>query len=162
MGGLVPAQLDVGPLVTVGEPGLSHLVGSVLVPDGVLEVPDHALHLGDLVHSFLQVCLQLPGGLLRLRHPVGEGLLDPVRLLPQVLASVGEGAADDAPEPDAGLPLLLSQADVVVGESLPVPGQALRDVVQRLPGLALDVPAVVLQVDTAGVCRVTTVREDEM
>ena len=45
----------------------------------------------------------------------------------------------------AGLP------DVVVAEGLPVPGQALGHVVERLARLALDVAAVVLQVHAAGV-----------
>ena len=141
---LIPAELDVGPLVPVGEPRLGHLGRGVLVPDGVLEVPDHALNLRDLVNSFLEVCLQFPedklvsvqgwqcygpGGLLRLCHPVGESLLDPVCLLPQVLAGVGESAADDAPQPDAGLSLLLGQADVVVREGLPVSWETLGDVV---------------------------------
>ena len=57
---LIPAELDVGPLVPVGEPRLGHLGRGVLVPDGVLEVPDHALNLRDLVNSFLEVCLQFP------------------------------------------------------------------------------------------------------
>ena len=109
VGWLVSAELNVGPHVPVGQPGAGHLVRRVLLPDGVLEVPDHRLHLRNLVHCLLQVGLQLPGGLLALGDPVSEALLDPVRLLPQVLAGVGQGAPDDASQADAGLPLLLGQ-----------------------------------------------------
>ena len=110
VGGLVPAQLYVGPHVPVGQPGARHLVRRVLLPDRVLEVPDHRLHLRNLVHCLLQVGLQLPGGLLALGDPVCEALLDPVGLLPQVLAGVGQRAPDDAAEADGGLPLLLGQS----------------------------------------------------
>ena len=41
----------------------------------------------------------LPGSLLRLSDPVCEGLLHPVCLLPQVLAGVGQCAANDPPQP---------------------------------------------------------------
>lgn len=41
----------------------------------------------DLVDCLLEVGLELPGGLLRLGHAVGEALLHAVRLLPQVLAA---------------------------------------------------------------------------
>ena len=41
----------------------------------------------DLVDGLLEVGLELPGGLLRLGHAVGEALLHSVRLLPQVLAA---------------------------------------------------------------------------
>ena len=101
MGGLVSAQLDVGPHVPVGQPGAGHLVRCILLPDGVLEVPDHRLHLRNLVHCLLQVSLQLPGGLLALSDPVSEALLDPVRLLPQVLAGVGQSASYDATQTNA-------------------------------------------------------------
>ena len=109
VGGLVSAQLDVGPHVPVGQAGAGHLVRRVLLPDGVLEVPDHCLHLRNLVDCLLQVGLQLPGGLLALCHPVCEALLDPVRLLPQVLAGVGQRAPYNAAKSDAGLSLLLGQ-----------------------------------------------------
>ena len=41
--------------------------------------------------------------------------------------------------------------DIIVAKGLPVPGQALGHVVERLARLALDVAAVVLQVYAAGV-----------
>ena len=109
MSWLVSAQLDVGPHVPVGQAGAGHLVRRVLLPDGVLEVPDHRLHLRNLVHCLLQVGLQLPRGLLALGDPVSEALLDPVRLLPQVLAGVGQSAPDNATQTNAGLSLLLGQ-----------------------------------------------------
>ena len=96
MGGLVSAQLDVGPHVSVGQAGVGHLMWRILLPDGVLEVPDHCLHLRNLIHRLLQVGLQLPGGLLALGDPVSEALLDSVRLLPQVLAGVRQSAPYDA------------------------------------------------------------------
>ena len=64
--GLVSAQLNVGPHVSVGQAGAGHLMWRILLPDGVLEVPDHCLQLRNLVHCLLQVGLQLPGGLLAL------------------------------------------------------------------------------------------------
>ena len=41
----------------------------------------------------------VPGSLLRLCDPVCEGLLHPVCLFPQVLAGVGQSAANDTPQP---------------------------------------------------------------
>jgi hypothetical protein len=84
----------------------THLVGRVLVPDGVLEPADGGLHLRNLVHGLLEVGLQLPGGLLGLGHPVCDGLGHPVRLFPHILAGVGERAADNAAESDTRFPLL--------------------------------------------------------
>jgi len=109
---LVAAQLDVGPLVPVGQPSARYLVRRVLLPYSVLQITDHSLDLCDLVDGLLEVGLELPGGLLRLGHAVGEALLHAVRLLPQVLAGVGEGAADDASQPDTRLALLLRQPGV--------------------------------------------------
>ena len=109
MSGLISAQLNVGPHVSVGQSGAGHLVRRILLPDGVLEVPDHCLHLRNLVHCLLQVGLQLPRGLLALGDPVSEALLNPVRLLPQVLAGVGQSAPYDAAKTNAGLSLLLGQ-----------------------------------------------------
>ena len=122
----------------------------------------------------------LPGSLLRLSNPVCEGLLHPVCLLPQVLAGVGQSAANDPPQPvidifgdklihcsffqniteehdfkfdkpDAGLPLLFCQTNVVVGECLPISWQTLGNIVQSFARFTLDVAPGVLQIDTTGV-----------
>ena len=60
MSRFISAQLNVGSLVPVGQPGLGNLVGSVLLPDGVLQVPDGRLHLGNFINCLLQICLQFP------------------------------------------------------------------------------------------------------
>jgi hypothetical protein len=85
---------------------LLDLVGRVLLPDGVLEPADGRLHLGNLVHRLLQVGLELPGGLLGLSHPVRDGLGRPVRLLPHILAGVGQRAPDHSAQSDTRLALL--------------------------------------------------------
>ena len=92
---------------------------------------------------------KLPGGFFCLRNPVSERLLYTVSLLPKILASVGQGAPNDPPQPDACFPLLLRQPDVVVRECLPISRKALCHIVQSLARLALDISSVVFQVYTS-------------
>ena len=47
--GLVPAVLDVGPLVPVSQPGLGHLQRALLLPVRQLELLDRRLQAGDLL-----------------------------------------------------------------------------------------------------------------
>ena len=54
-------------------------------------------------------------------------------------------------KPDAGLPLLFCQTNVVVGECLPISRQTLGNIVQSFARFTLDVAPGVLQIDTTGV-----------
>ena len=51
-------------------------------------------------------------------------------------------------KPDAGLPLLFCQTNVVVGECLPISWQTLSNIVQSFARFTLDVAPGVLQIDT--------------
>ena len=54
-------------------------------------------------------------------------------------------------KPDAGLPLLFCQTNVIVGECLPISRQTLGNIVQSFARFTLDVAPGVLQIDTTGV-----------